>query len=112
MGILPLNENKSSEMVDIMSHLHQYVPMSQSHQDVAIPGTSQTVTVAKASVHQILIGGDQLTAVRARSALKAKANEDTPSLRLEGFVPVIEDWHVIHFIKNLTYRLYGNTSTP
>ena len=78
-------------MVDIMTRLHQYVPMSESFQDAAIPDTSQTVTVAKASVYQILMGGNQLTAARARSALKDKANEDTPSLQLEGFVPVIEE---------------------
>ena len=58
-----------------------------------VSNTDNTVAVTKASVHPILIGGDQLTAARARGALRAKANEDKPSLRLEGFIPVAEDWH-------------------
>ena len=44
-------------------------------------------------MHRILIGGDQLTAARARSAQKAKLNAQTPSKRLEGLVSVVEDWH-------------------
>lgn len=93
LGILPKNENTSSEMVDILSHLHRYVPMVEYTEDAVVPSTDITVPVSKASVHPILIGGDQLTAARARSALKAKANEDKPSLRLEGLIPVAEDWH-------------------
>ena len=80
-------------MVDILSHLHRYVPMVEYTEDTVVPNTDTTVSVPKASVHPILIGGDQLTAARARSALKSKANEDKPSLRLEGFIPVAEDWH-------------------
>ena len=48
-----------------MTHLHHYVPMSESYQDATVTGTSQTVNVAKASVHQILIEGDQLTAANS-----------------------------------------------
>ena len=93
LGILPKNENKSSDMVEILSHLHQYVPMLEYTQDTIVPGTMVMVSVPKASVHPILVGGDQLTAARARTACKAKANEDKPALRLEGLVPVAEDWH-------------------
>lgn len=89
-----------------MSHLHQYVPMLEHHEDVAIPHTSETVSVTKASVHPIVIGGDQLTAARARGALKAKKNEDTPSLRLDGFVPVVEDWHTkVIFLEVSIYKI-------
>lgn len=70
LGILPRDENKSSEMVEILSHLHQYLPMLEFTENIDIPDTDVTVPVHKASVHPILLGGDQLTAVRARSAIK------------------------------------------
>ena len=38
----------------------------------------------------VLLGGDHLTAARARGANKTK---DAPTSRLEGLVPVAEDWH-------------------
>lgn len=37
-----------------------------------------------------MLGGDQLSVVRTRSAIKVKAR---PSKRLEGILPTIEDWH-------------------
>ena len=43
--------------------------------------------------HPIIIGGDQLTASRARGAKKAKVHADSPVSRLEGLIPVAEDWH-------------------
>ena len=41
----------------------------------------------------ILFGGDQLTAVRARSSQKIRINSETESAALQGFIPVAEDWH-------------------
>ena len=47
----------------------------------------------KAKIHKIVFGGDQLTKVRTVSAIKIKSNGETPSARLEGFKPTVEDWH-------------------
>ena len=44
-------------------------------------------------MHRILIGGDQLTVARMRSAINIKNNSWTATGRLEGFIPVAEDWH-------------------
>ncbi len=44
-------------------------------------------------MHKVIIGGDQMTAARAKSAIKAKLNGETPSKRLEGLIPTLEDWH-------------------
>ena len=41
----------------------------------------------------MLFGGDQLTAERARSSRQAGSNSDNAKGRLEGLVPVVEDWH-------------------
>ena len=46
------NENKRSEMIDIMETQQQYVPIQTSSSDL--------------EAHQILFGGDQLAAARTR----------------------------------------------
>ena len=51
--------------------------------------TGITAEVERANMHRILIGGDQLTVARARSAQKARLNVQTPSKRLQGLVSVL-----------------------
>ena len=93
LGILPKNENKGDEMVQILSHIQKYVPLIEQSEDRHIPSIDKTTQVFKASVHPILLGGDQLTAARARGAKKSKVHADSPTMRLDGLVPVAEDWH-------------------
>ena len=93
MGVLPKNENKIKQMAEILTHLHQYVPQVERENQCFIPGTNDQVTVYEANTHSILLGGDQVSQARARSALKTKANGEKPSQRLEGIIPTIEDWH-------------------
>ena len=93
LGILLKNENKGSEMVEILRHLHQYVPIREYTDEVHIPSINETAIADKAVLAKLLLGGDQLTAARARGALKSMLNATTASKRLEGFTPVIEDWH-------------------
>jgi L1 cell adhesion molecule like protein len=45
------------------------------------------------NTHPILLGGDQLTAARARAAQMTLCGESTSTGRLEGLIPVFEDWH-------------------
>ena len=80
-------------MVEIMAHLHQYVPMVENVEEVHVASIDKTVQVTSARVRPIFVGSDQLTAARARGAQKAKVNALTPTGRLEGLVPVVEDWH-------------------
>ena len=93
LGIIPKSENKGDEMVEIMSNLHQYVPKVEYTEDCFISDIGETVQVPSAFLHPILIGGDQLTAARGRGAKKAKVHADSPTSRLEGLIPVAEDWH-------------------
>ena len=86
------NENKSSVMIDILTHLHQYVPAVSSTCEWII-STGVKVATEKRAFHRILVGGDQLTAARARSVLDVKLNRQTPLMKLEGIVTVAEDWH-------------------
>ena len=92
LGVILKNENKGDEMVDIMAYLHQYVPSINCSEKKVI-STGETILEEKAKFHQILVGGDQLTVVRARSAIKVKVNSHTPSKKLSGIIPVVEDWH-------------------
>ena len=47
--------------------------------------------------HQILLGGDQLTVARARGSVAVRADHIAHVCsrrdRLEGLLPVVEDWH-------------------
>ena len=41
----------------------------------------------------LLIGGDQMTAARTRGSKRIRSNSLRGKERLEGLVPVVEDWH-------------------
>lgn len=83
MGVILKNENVLDEMVAILRTMQAYVP--QFHFD---DGKVQADIYAK-----VLLGGDYLTAKRARGAQLVKANELTCTGQLRGLVPISEDWH-------------------
>ena len=85
------NENKYSEMIDILSHLHQYVPVTVTGTTSNPSASPDTPTTEK--VHPVLFGGDQLTATRARGSQELLINSDTSTGRLCRLIPVAEDWH-------------------
>lgn len=76
------NENKHSEMIDIMEKLHQYVPVTTEGTDDAPP---------KSAVHKVLFGGDQLTTARVRGCHDLRLNSESITGELQGLVPVAED---------------------
>ena len=80
-------------MVDIMTEKHNYVPTITQTLDVEVAGES-TVTVKADHFHNILFGGDQLTVARSRGAQHIRINSVDGIGRLEGLIPVCEDWHV------------------
>ena len=77
------NENKHSEMIDIMHTLYQYVPIISEESEGA---------PCRSAVHKVLFGGDQLTATRARRCRDLCLNSDTITGQLH-LLPVTEDWH-------------------
>ena len=81
MGVILKNENKLDEMIDILSGIHHYVPSAGG--DSADGGV----------FHQVLLGGDQLTTKRGRAAIRLRDNSTSDRDRLQGFIPVTEDWH-------------------
>ena len=88
LGIHLLNENKVDEMCMIMKSLHKYVPKA-THQ-ITYQDNSP---ISEEFFHGVLFGGDQLTVCRSRAAQAARCNDDNPVERLEGLIPVVEDWH-------------------
>ena len=82
------NENKYSEMIDVMSTLHEYVPVLNTD-----TSESSSQEPMNETLHPLLFGGDQLTAARARGCQELRINSDTATGRLQGLIPVAEDWH-------------------
>ena len=87
LGILPFNENKNEEIIQIL------VPVMEYDGDLFVPSINEDITIRKALFSPVLLGGDQLTAAHVRGAKKAKVSANIPLKRLVGIVPVAEDWH-------------------
>lgn len=104
-------------MVDILTTLQQYVPMKACTATVEVPGTEDSVEVKAESMHKILLGGDQLTVERIRGARRIRSNSQHPAGRLEGFIPVAEDWHAkvcfmeVKLVVNLHFCEHISAST-
>ncbi|XP_033113492.1 uncharacterized protein LOC117114067 [Anneissia japonica] len=81
LGVLKKNESKEEDMLDICKYLHKYVP---NHSDDA---TSSQKPI------KILSGGDYLTFERHKGAQSTMQDARTPSKRLEGLIPKMEDFH-------------------
>lgn len=94
LGVLLKDENKLDEMVDIMAHMHNYVPLTHYAKDDKIPGSiDETVVTQAVDFHRVLFGGDHLTAKRGRGAQRIRANSTNDLDKLKGLLPVAEDWH-------------------
>ena len=75
--MIPKNEYKTEEMVEIVDILQKYVPTNEAEKRVC--------TVA--------FGGDQLTVERCRGIQIARVNSDNQVDALEGLHPFASDWH-------------------
>ena len=86
------NENKTTEMVEILGILYKFVLRERSTQDFDV-SANDVYTEQLDHFSHVLIGGDQLTAARIRGAHRVVRNSNNGQERLEGLVPVVEDWH-------------------
>ena len=82
MGVLLKNEQYNDQMVDICQFLHKYVPGHDSDEEHST--TEPT---------KVLSGGDYLPFERHKSAQSSMANGLTPSTRLQGLIPKMEEFH-------------------
>ena len=78
-------------MCDILDELNVYVPMQQDSELGDIDRRS--VFVDRTLMSQHLLFGDQVTVARIRGALVLRSTHFTAADSLQGFVPVVADWH-------------------
>ena len=114
-------------MVEIMLHMHKYVPTISKTIHLAVEGETDTQVRAD-YFHTVLFGGDQLTVARARGAQNIRENSLYETEQLLGLLPVCEDWHAragspicksinvkcrIYFthLSANNFRLYGSACT-
>ena len=74
-----------------MEKIHEHVPVLAQKIDKS--HSAGTTTIEEARFHQILLGGDQLTVARGRSAQSIRQNAGSPILHLEGLETIPLDWH-------------------
>lgn len=79
--------------MDILDELQKYAPSTSQTKDVPIPNSSEVRSLKEITFHRLLFGGDQLTAKRARAGIRIRNNSTNSADRLEGLLPVAEDWH-------------------
>ena len=78
-------------MLDIMDALHSFVPTKRTN--TVLRMGDKEFPIVNEQMHQLLMGGDQLTAAHARCGLLIRGNSTTESNSLLGLCPVAEDWH-------------------
>lgn len=61
----------------------------------------------QASLHEILLGGDQLTVARARNTIRQHLNSPLPAKCIAGLIPAVEDWRKILMMKNIDKLEFG-----
>lgn len=66
--------------------------------------TDEELKITGDHFSHVLFGGDQLTVARARGSERVRMNSDNGVSRLEGLIPVIEDWHA----KVVLLHLHGD----
>ena len=91
MGVIPKNEMKYDDMIAIMEHGHQYVPVKTHHIEIDLPGLNDKLSMEVTEQHRIIMGGDQLTAKRGRGSQRIRCNSITPSEQISGLVPTSDD---------------------
>ena len=103
LGVLLYNENKVDEMCKILDELHKYVPANAVKHQITLPD-GQDLIHNDFKMHPILMGGDQLTTVRVRGAIGIRSSHDNSQDRLEGIIPVVEDWHTRQILMQVVQK--------
>lgn len=79
-------------MCKILEHCVKFVPTRPAEGKYILPNGS-ILDFDDTRFFKILLGGDQLTVARVRGAQALRMSQDKAKDRLEGIVPVVEDWH-------------------
>ena len=83
-----------------MDRLHRYVPTQTNNVTITFADTGETLTYAEHNFHPICCSGDQLTVACERTAQSVRHHSENELDRLEGLVPIVDDWHTnMTFVK-------------
>lgn len=66
--MIPLDENRIDQMCLILDQAQRYTPTIVTDEKVVLPN-GEDYFFKKENMHEILIGGDQVTVTRARSSI-------------------------------------------
>lgn len=103
LGLLEVDEKVSADMVKAMQYINQqYVPYTSDVEN----GND----ISKPVVH-VILAGEHLTKQNPDAAIRAKANEESSSERMEGLVPVIADFHCSMNFNDLIFKRFYNPSS-
>ena len=80
-----------TEMCSMLDSFIKYVPIEESSKTLQIDDESYNYDDTK--LIQLMLFGDQLTAARVRGATQLRDSQTKAKDTLQGFVPVIADWH-------------------
>ncbi|XP_066295105.1 uncharacterized protein [Branchiostoma lanceolatum] len=100
LGLQFKNENKSSDMADVLKFFHKYVP-AELDEDGNIARLLQV----------ILLGGDWLSQERADNVQKAFSDGDDPVERLEGVKAKNELWHAERNFLGVHEKIFYNADS-
>ena len=77
-------------MIDILEEYNNYIPSKVIMLDETIPDSDNTEDRVYVTT---FVGGDCLSVTRARGAQYIRRTSELAVHRLDGFLPVAEDWH-------------------
>ena len=95
---------KLTIMCQIMDILHKYVPTVTTNEIITLPN-GETYSSEDDSMFELLARGDQLTVTRMRSATGIRRSHDKKKDKLNGLIPVIEDWHSRMTLMQVNFKL-------
>lgn len=111
LGVLPKSEMSYEDMTEILTHIQRYAPC----QHVEVQQELEPFVYTDYKYVTTLVGGDQLSTARARSCVAMQENAENNLDKLNGLLPVAEDWHAkVCFMQvsfhNYTVLLLSGTS--
>ena len=95
LGVLPYDEMYYEDMIKALEHIQHYAPSKEVERELMVPSQTglETVKLKEKKFSTTIVGGDQLTVSRIRGSQRIRGNSDTSEQRLDGLLPVSEDWH-------------------
>lgn len=79
-------------MIEILEEYKKYVPFKTVTLPEPLIEGNDVITKDKSYI-KMLLGGDYLTAARARGAQEIRRTSELEERSLDSFLPVTEDWH-------------------